>query len=100
MEVGFYHDVCCSADISLVRRQKGKYSVTAFGRMIYDAQKLLGRAPKNYWKLNATDSLGVTQEGGIPKAERILILHDDFFGKASLLSAFLLTLIFSANDLR
>jgi hypothetical protein len=70
----FYSRISRLIKLGLVKRQKGKYSVTAFGRVIYDAQKLLGNAVKNYWKLNAIDSLGVAQEGGIPEAERTKII--------------------------
>jgi predicted transcriptional regulator len=70
----FYSRISRLIKIGLVKRQKGKYFVTAFGRVIYDAQKLLGNALKNYWKLNAIESLGVAQEGGIPEAERTKII--------------------------
>ena len=70
----FYSRISRLIKNGLVKRQKGKYFVTAFGRVIYDAQKLLGNALKNYWKLNAIESLGVSQEGGIPEAERTKII--------------------------
>jgi len=53
----------------LVNRQKGRYFVTAFGRVIYDVQRLLGSAVKNYWKLKAVDSLGVANDDKVPKEE-------------------------------
>jgi predicted transcriptional regulator len=70
----FYSRISRLIKNGLVKRQKGKYFVTAFGRVIYDAQKLLGNALKNYWKLNAIESLGVAQEGGIPETERTKII--------------------------
>ena len=71
----FYSRISRLIKNGLVKRQKGKYFVTAFGCVIYDAQKLLGNALKNYWKLNAIESLGVTQKGGIPEAERTKIIE-------------------------
>ena len=45
----------------LVKRQRGRYLLTAFGKVIYNAQMSLeGRiesALNNYWKLKAIDSL-------------------------------------------
>ena len=53
----------------LVKRQKGRYFLTSFGTVIYDAQRLLGNAVKNYWKLKALDSLGGVNNDSIPKEE-------------------------------
>jgi len=45
----------------LVKRQRGKYLLTAFGKVIYSAQTSLEAkieiALNNYWKLKAIDSL-------------------------------------------
>ena len=62
--------------IGLVKRQKGKYFLTAFGMVIYDSQKLLGTAIKNYWKLKAIDSLGVANDSKMPQEERKRIIED------------------------
>ena len=60
----------------LVKRQKRKYFLTAFGTVIYDSQKLLGTAIKNYWKLKAIDSLGVANDSKMPQEERKRIIED------------------------
>jgi hypothetical protein len=52
----------------LVKRQKGRYFLTAFGMAINDTQILLGNV-KNYWKLKTIDSLGVANIY-MPKEER------------------------------
>ena len=36
---------------------KGKYSLTAFGVIVYQAQGLIGKAVDEYWKLKAIDSI-------------------------------------------
>jgi hypothetical protein len=59
-----------------VKRQKGRYFLTSFGVVIYDAQRLLGNAVKNYWKLKAIDSFGVAnKEDSMPKEERNKIIE-------------------------
>ena len=60
----------------LVKRQKGRYFLTACGKVIYDSQKLLGTAIKNYWKLKAIDSLGVANDSKMPQEERKRIIED------------------------
>ena len=59
----------------LVKRQKGRYFVTSFGKVIYEAQRLLGSAVKNHWSLKAIDSLGVAIDDNVPKEERVKIIN-------------------------
>jgi hypothetical protein len=70
----YYSRISRLTKAGLENRQKGRYFVTAFGRVIYDAQRLLGSAVKNYWKLRAIDSLGVANDGKIPTEERTKII--------------------------
>jgi hypothetical protein len=42
---------------SLLIRQNGSYLLTSFGKVVYEAQVLIGRAVENYWKLNGIDSI-------------------------------------------
>ena len=58
----------------LVKRQKGRYFVTAFGKVVYNAQKLVGTAVKSYWKLRAIDSLGVANNNTTSEEERSKII--------------------------
>src|SRR5213080_4252594 len=45
----YYSRISRLIKAGLVKRQKGRYFVTAFGKVIYDSQRLLGSAVKNYW---------------------------------------------------
>jgi len=68
----YYSRISRLTKAGLVKRQKGRYFVTAFGKVIYDAQRLLGSAVKNYWKLKALDSLVANDK--VPKEERSKII--------------------------
>ena len=68
----YYSRISRLTKAGLVKRQKGRYFVTAFGKVIYDAQRLLGSAVKNYWKLKALDSLVANDK--VPKQERSKII--------------------------
>jgi predicted transcriptional regulator len=70
----FYSRITRLVKAGLVKRQKGRYSLTSFGMVIYDAQRLLGNAVKNYWKLKAIDSLGGATNDSIPEEERNKII--------------------------
>ncbi len=70
----YYSRISRLTKAGLVNRQKGRYFVTAFGRVVYDAQRLLGSAVNNYWKLKAIDSLGVAYDDKVPREERMKII--------------------------
>ena len=68
----YYSRITRLVKAGLVKRQKGRYFLTAFGMVIYDTQRLLGNAVKNYWKLKALDSLVANDK--VPKEERSKII--------------------------
>ena len=57
----------------LVTRRNGKYSLTAFGKIVYDAQTIIEKALGNYWKLKAIDRLENSDH--IPKEQYNEIIH-------------------------
>ena len=57
----------------LVTRRNGKYSLTAFGKIVYDAQTIIEKALGNYWKLKAIDTLENSDH--IPKEQYNEIIH-------------------------
>ena len=65
----YYSRITRLVKAGLVKRQKGRYFLTSFGSVIYDAQRLLGNAVKNYWQLKAIDSLGGVTNDSIPQEE-------------------------------
>ena len=70
----YYSRITRLVKAGLVKRQKGRYFLTSFGTVIYDAQRLLGNAVKNYWKLKALDSLGGADNDSMPEDERNKII--------------------------
>jgi predicted transcriptional regulator len=41
----------------LIRKSNAKYHLTSFGKVVYEAQKLIGKGMQDYWKLKAIDSI-------------------------------------------
>ena len=41
----------------LIRKINAKYYLTSFGKVVYEAQKLIGKGMQDYWKLKAIDSM-------------------------------------------
>jgi len=60
----YYTRISPLTEAGLVKRQKGRYFLTAFGRVIYNAQMDLETkiesALKDYWKLKAIDSMDIS----------------------------------------
>jgi len=52
----------------LVRKKSGKYLLTAFGKVVFDAESTVEHALTSYWKLRAIDSLEMSNE--LPKEEQ------------------------------
>jgi predicted transcriptional regulator len=52
----------------LIRKKKGKYILTTFGKIVYEYQATIDNALNNYWKLKAIDSLETSNE--LPKEEQ------------------------------
>jgi predicted transcriptional regulator len=53
----------------LIKRKNGKYSLTAFGKIVYDIILIkIQNAINNYWKLKAIDSLEMSND--LPLEER------------------------------
>jgi hypothetical protein len=40
----------------LISKQNGKYFLTTFGKVVYNPQRLVGKAKDNFWKLRAIES--------------------------------------------
>jgi predicted transcriptional regulator len=51
----------------LIKRKNGRYSLTAFGKVVYESEKSIENAFNIYWKLKAVDSIGISNE--IPRDE-------------------------------
>ena len=57
----------------LIRKEKRKHFLTSFGKIVYDAQKRIGKAINNSWKLKAIDSIGTS--GNLPLDEHLKIIN-------------------------
>ena len=70
----YYSRLSRMTKAGLVKRKNGKHSLTAFGKIVYDAQTTIEKAVNNYWKLKAVDSLEMSDE--LPKEERVKLIDN------------------------
>lgn len=59
-------------EVGLIKRKKGRFSLTAFGAVVYHAQLVIESGVKNYWKLKAVDSIQSSTEIG--EQERVKLI--------------------------
>jgi hypothetical protein len=69
----YYSRISKLVKVDLVVRRNGKYFLTSLGKIVYDAQKIIGNAVGDYWKLKAVDTLEVTDQ--MPKEEYNKIIN-------------------------
>jgi DNA-binding Lrp family transcriptional regulator len=70
----FYSRMSKLTKAGLIKRIQGKYTLTAFGKVVYYTQIKIENAVNNYWKLKALDSIVALDH--LPTEERIKFIYD------------------------
>jgi predicted transcriptional regulator len=70
----YYSRLSRMTKAGIVKRKNGRHSLTAFGKVVYDAQTIIEKAVNNYWKLKAVDSLEMSED--LPKEERLKLIDN------------------------
>lgn len=66
----YYSRISGLLDAGLIKRQKGKYSLTLLGKVVYSSRMTIGRALTYYWKLKSIESIQTsTADKGLPEVE-------------------------------
>ena len=58
----------------LIKRSRGRYSLTLFGKIVYDAHLSIGKVLNDYWKLKAIESIEASSLDQLPKEEYIRLV--------------------------
>jgi hypothetical protein len=53
----YYSRISGLVDAGLIKRLKGRYSLTAVGKVVYHSQMIVGKTLSYYWKLRAIESV-------------------------------------------
>ena len=65
----YYSRISGLLNTGLIKRDKGRYSITSLGKVVYEAQMIIGKALTYYWKLKAIDSIEKSSGARLPKEE-------------------------------
>jgi hypothetical protein len=78
----YYSRISGLLDAGLIKRQKGKYSLTMLGKVVYQSQMIIGKTLTYHWKLKAIESIQMSASAisGLPEghlAQLINVLIDN-----------------------
>jgi hypothetical protein len=67
----YYARISGLLNAGLIKRHKGKYSLTLLGKVVCDSQMIIGKTLAYYWKLKAIESIEMPASGssGLPSEE-------------------------------
>ena len=67
----YYSRISGLLNAGLIKRHKGRYSLTLLGKVVYDSHMTIGKALTYYWKLKAIESIEMSASGGsgLPNGE-------------------------------
>jgi predicted transcriptional regulator len=65
----YYSRISGLTDAGLIKKHKGKYSLTMLGHIVYDSQMIIGKTLAYYWKLKAIESVEMFTPSGLPNEE-------------------------------
>ena len=74
-EKQYYARVSGLMDAGLIKRRKGEYSLTLFGKVVYDSQMIIGKALTYYGKLKAIDEIEMSYGTTFPKEELAQLIN-------------------------
>lgn len=71
----YYTRLSEMVEVGLIRKYHSNYTLTSFGKMVYDALGIIELGLTNFWKLKALDSLEFSRTTKVPHEERERILE-------------------------
>jgi hypothetical protein len=71
----FYSRISGLTDAGLIKRSKGKYSLTLLGKVVYDSQMIINKALTYYWKLKAIEEIEMSYGTSLPAVELTQIVN-------------------------
>ena len=73
----YYSRISGLQDAGLIKRHKGKYSLTILGKIVHESQTIIGKTLSYYWKLKAIESIEMSASGssGLPSEETTQLIN-------------------------
>jgi hypothetical protein len=71
----YYSRISGLLNAGLIKRQKGKHSLTLLGKVVYNTQVTIGKTLTYYWKLKAIESIEISSDVRFPKEELTQLIN-------------------------
>jgi len=71
----YYSRIAGLMDAGLIKRHKGKYSLTLLGKVAYESQMTIGKALTYCWKLRAIESIKMSAGATFPEGELTQLIN-------------------------
>jgi hypothetical protein len=71
----YYTRIAGLMDTGLIKRHYGEYSLTLFGKVVYDSQMIIGKALTYYKKLKAIEEIETSYRATISKEELAQLIN-------------------------
>ena len=71
----YYSRISGLLNAGLIKRQKGRYSLTLLGKVVYDSQLMIGKTLAYYWKLKALESIEMSSGTILPVQEMTQLVN-------------------------
>jgi hypothetical protein len=84
----FYDRIRDLINSGLIRRERGRYSLSSFGRIIMHLQRMAEKAAEGYWRLEAIDSIRSSANSSFTEVEYTKVV-DIFLDDAEIKNAYL-----------
>ena len=65
----YYSRISGLIDAGLIKRLKGRYSLTLLGKVVHDSQMIIVKTLSYYWKLKVIESIEMSPNSDLPNAE-------------------------------
>jgi predicted transcriptional regulator len=71
----YYSRISGLQNAGLIKRQKGKYSLTLLGHVVYGSQMIIGQTLAYYWKLKALEAIEMSTTSDLHNEEKIQLIN-------------------------
>jgi hypothetical protein len=71
----YYGRISGLIDAGLIKRYKGKYSLTFLGKVVHDSQMIISKALSYHSKLKAIESIEMSNGAALPKEELAQLIN-------------------------
>ena len=71
----YYSRISGLQNAGLIKRHKGRHSLTLLGHAVYNAQMIIGQALTYYWKLRALEAIEMSATSNLPNEEKTQLIN-------------------------